>query len=199
MANRKQNLSSMTDEQLLDMRMCDLKLSIDETPLERRIEQLNEELLIARSQLPTSFLAQRRLVFARRGPGSRDSVLLGPSPVDAAGAQTIAGGRGRHARLVHENPATRSRPCHRHGLPASSQSKVPRAFWQTLGALSRIITSRRPPVAITCCTWKCGTLNPTRWRILPRRLRFGCVPVRAGEPGTVIGRRCGNWNSLTIA
>ena len=34
----------MTDEQLLDMRMCDLKLSIRETPLERRIDQLNEEL-----------------------------------------------------------------------------------------------------------------------------------------------------------
>lgn len=44
MANRTQNLASMTDEQLLDMRMCDLQLSIEDTPLERRIEQLKEEL-----------------------------------------------------------------------------------------------------------------------------------------------------------
>ncbi|TWU31709.1 putative zinc-binding metallopeptidase [Novipirellula artificiosorum] len=34
----------MTDDQLLDMRMCDLKLSIQSTPLERRIDQLGEEL-----------------------------------------------------------------------------------------------------------------------------------------------------------
>lgn len=34
----------MTDEQLLDMRMCDLKLSIQGTPLQKRIQQLNEEL-----------------------------------------------------------------------------------------------------------------------------------------------------------
>ncbi len=34
----------MSDEQLLDMRICDLPLSISETPLEKRIEQLNDEL-----------------------------------------------------------------------------------------------------------------------------------------------------------
>ena len=44
MANKKHNLSSMTDEQLLDMRMCDLKLSIEDTPLQGRIEQIKDEL-----------------------------------------------------------------------------------------------------------------------------------------------------------
>jgi hypothetical protein len=44
MANKQHNLSSMTDEQLLDMRMCDLKLSIDDTPLQGRIEQIKDEL-----------------------------------------------------------------------------------------------------------------------------------------------------------
>lgn len=44
MANRKPDLDALTDEQLLDMRMCDLKLSIRDTPLEDRIHQLNEEL-----------------------------------------------------------------------------------------------------------------------------------------------------------
>ncbi|MFK8111653.1 MAG: putative zinc-binding metallopeptidase [Rubripirellula sp.] len=34
----------MSDEQLLDMRMCDLKLTIRGTPLEKRIRQLNAEL-----------------------------------------------------------------------------------------------------------------------------------------------------------
>jgi hypothetical protein len=34
----------MSDEQLLDTRICDLKLSVDGTSLQRRIDQLNEEL-----------------------------------------------------------------------------------------------------------------------------------------------------------
>ena len=44
MAKRKPNLSRMSDAQLLDMRMCDLGLSIAKTPLEKRIQQLNQEL-----------------------------------------------------------------------------------------------------------------------------------------------------------
>ena len=44
MAQGSPNLSSMTDDELLDMRICDLKLSICGTPLEARIDQLNGEL-----------------------------------------------------------------------------------------------------------------------------------------------------------
>lgn len=42
---KKPNLDSMSDEQLLDMRMCDLKLSLKDTRLEKHIRQLNEELV----------------------------------------------------------------------------------------------------------------------------------------------------------
>ena len=38
------SLSKLSDKRLLDMRMCDLKLSIRDTPLQKRIEQLNQEL-----------------------------------------------------------------------------------------------------------------------------------------------------------
>ncbi|NND96249.1 MAG: hypothetical protein HKN47_02840 [Pirellulaceae bacterium] len=44
MAHKKPNLSSMSDEQLLDTRICDLKLSIRDTPLQNRISQLYREL-----------------------------------------------------------------------------------------------------------------------------------------------------------
>lgn len=37
-------LASLTDDQLLDLRFCDLRLTIAGTPLEQRIEQLNREL-----------------------------------------------------------------------------------------------------------------------------------------------------------
>ncbi|QDT07136.1 hypothetical protein K227x_55610 [Rubripirellula lacrimiformis] len=39
------DLNSKSDDELLDMRMCDLNLSIVGTPLEKRIQQLNEELV----------------------------------------------------------------------------------------------------------------------------------------------------------
>lgn len=44
MARAKPNLTSLSDEQLLDLRLCDLKLTIKGTPLEPRIQQLNREL-----------------------------------------------------------------------------------------------------------------------------------------------------------
>ena len=44
MAKRILNLNSLKDEQLLDLRMSDLKLSIPDSPLTSRIEQLNSEL-----------------------------------------------------------------------------------------------------------------------------------------------------------
>ena len=44
MATRKPDLDALTDDQLLDLRMCDLKLTIRGTPLEDRIKQLFEEL-----------------------------------------------------------------------------------------------------------------------------------------------------------
>lgn len=45
MAKKKPNLGRMTDEQLLDMRMCDLQLAIEGTDLEKRTAQLNNELV----------------------------------------------------------------------------------------------------------------------------------------------------------
>ena len=59
MPTKKPHLDSMTDEQLLDMRMCDLKLSIRGTPLERRIEQLNEELAYRGLKFYAALLAER--------------------------------------------------------------------------------------------------------------------------------------------
>ncbi|HBV61464.1 MAG TPA: hypothetical protein DEF45_00430 [Rhodopirellula sp.] len=44
MSTKKPDLNSMTDEELLDTRICDLKLTIRGTPLEDRIQQLNHEL-----------------------------------------------------------------------------------------------------------------------------------------------------------
>lgn len=38
------NLHRLSDEQLLDMRLCDLKLTVQGTPLQQRVDQLNKEL-----------------------------------------------------------------------------------------------------------------------------------------------------------
>ena len=44
MAKRKPDLDSLSDEQLLDLRICDLGVTIANSPLKKRIEQLNSEL-----------------------------------------------------------------------------------------------------------------------------------------------------------
>lgn len=44
MSRRKPDLASMTDDQLLDTRICDLRLSIRDTTLQPRIDQLHGEL-----------------------------------------------------------------------------------------------------------------------------------------------------------
>ncbi len=44
MAKGNTNLSSMSDDELLDMRICDLNLKIRDTPLEARVGQLHREL-----------------------------------------------------------------------------------------------------------------------------------------------------------
>lgn len=44
MVNQPPDLNRLSDQQLLDMRLCDLKLTIRGTPLEKRVDQLNEEL-----------------------------------------------------------------------------------------------------------------------------------------------------------
>lgn len=44
MANGPPNLASMSDDELLDLRICDLKLSIRNSPLQARIDQLHGEL-----------------------------------------------------------------------------------------------------------------------------------------------------------
>ena len=43
-ASALDHLTRLSDEQLLDMRICDLKVRIEDTPLERAIERLHEEM-----------------------------------------------------------------------------------------------------------------------------------------------------------
>lgn len=45
MARPNPDLDKLTDDELLDMRLCDLKLQIKDTSLEPKLEQLNQELL----------------------------------------------------------------------------------------------------------------------------------------------------------
>src|SRR5438552_2076050 len=44
MSSVRQSLNHMTDSQLLDVRLCDLKLDIAGTPLEKRVSRLYREL-----------------------------------------------------------------------------------------------------------------------------------------------------------
>ncbi len=96
----------MSDERLLEMRICELGLRFEETPLVRLRDQLYAELKQRKPQDSSTLLVERRLVFPRWRSWNRDPVLHGSSETDAIGTKADAGSRGRNQGLVLADPAT---------------------------------------------------------------------------------------------
>ena len=88
---------SLTDEQLLGVRMCDLGLSIAGTELEQRIGQRQRGARRARTGA-AALLAVGRVVHARRRARRRHSLLSGASAAGQARAGADARSRRRRSR-----------------------------------------------------------------------------------------------------
>ena len=112
--------ATWTDDQLLELRFCDLDLSIEGSWLEERIDQLHAE-LEARGITFRPYFWLSDEWFTPDGVHRRRHPLLpGASATLQARRQPDAGGRGRHAGVVHEDPAPRGRPRHRQRLPSAA-------------------------------------------------------------------------------
>ena len=85
------------NEKLLDVRLCDLDLHIEGTPLEARIAQLYRELEDRRIRFRPYFWLSDDWFTPDGVPGRRDALLPGAPAPGAARAQPDARGRGRHA------------------------------------------------------------------------------------------------------
>ena len=73
-----------------------------------------------RPDLSAALLVIGRMVLSRRRPGRRHPLLPRPPAAGTARTQPDARGRGRHARMVHEDPAPRSRTRDRQRLQAAA-------------------------------------------------------------------------------
>ena len=168
MAKRKPDLDSLSDEQLLDLRICDLGVTIANSPLKKRIEQLNSE------------LADRDLRFTPHCWLSED--WFSPDEIPGIAIPFYLA----HPRLMR---LERKQLLEVEGGTHEWCMKILRH--EAGHAIDTAFRLRRKAIYRNTFgkTSTCGTLRSTRWRISPKHSRFGCGPVRVGELATKIGQR----------
>ena len=105
------DISALGDDELLQMRICDLKLKIAGTELESRIEKFYAELAAKDIAVkPLCYLGDEW--FCPEGSRNhRDPVLSCSSTLKEARRKHDDGSRGRHRSLVHAAFAARDGPC----------------------------------------------------------------------------------------
>ena len=178
----------LPDEQLLDLRFCDLGLDIVGTDLEERIQRLYDEL-------------------AEKGIGFRPHCWLSTEWFSPDGVPGIAipfylahprlrrleesqmleveGGSPKSCMrlLRHEagHALDTAYRLHRRGTGAACSGSGERR--------TRSTTGPSPTASASCCTSTSGTRRATRPRTSPRRSRCGSIRARAGASATAAGRR----------
>ena len=175
--------ASWPDERLLDLRLCDLGVTIGEGDRDR-IDQLYGSSVVSTGF--AALLAVRRVVLPGRRARCRDPLLPRPPSSGATRAGPHARGRGRDAGVVHAAPAPRDRACHRERLPPAP-APPPAALRQVLRAIPGLLRPttvqpplRRAPGAVV-------RAEPPR-RGLRRDLGSAWCPSRTGASGTRVAR-----------
>ena len=188
MQSAGRNWQRLSDEQLLDLRLCDLKLRLSTLRCNRASARLYRE-LAARgiSFRPHVWLAEEW--FSPDGvPGFAVPFYLGTPAPDAPRAQDDRRGGGEQCQLADAHPAPRGRPRDRLGLPAATPRALARAVRPRLAPLRVRSIARDRRAATTCSTWASGTRRRIRPRISPRPSRSGCSRVPTGAAAMRTGR-----------
>src|SRR5204863_2891079 len=87
----------------------------------------------------SALLARRGMALPGRRARRLDPVLSRAPAARAARALAMPGGRGRHARVVPEDPAARGRPRDRERVPPEEPSPQAAAVRVELRALSQVL------------------------------------------------------------
>ena len=189
MRRKKFAWASLPDEQLLKLRLKDLKVTVEGTWLEDCLDDLHEELAAAGHPGAAACLDLERVVQPGQHARHRVPVLSGASAPDAAREErrssTSKAAPGRSAcAFSATKPATWcSTPisCSAGGAGSSCSARHRNAI--------RAITGRIRPAGITSSICGCGMRRAIRTRISPRRSRSGCGRARTGARATPVGRR----------
>ena len=177
------------DEKLLELRMCDLGVSIAGHRARAAHRGGQYRARGARPGVPAALLAVRRVVHARRRPGRRHPVLPRASAAREAGARADARSRRRRSRVVPAHPAARSRPRHRQRLSAppaaDAAAAVRHCRRRPIPSTTRPSRTARASSSISIT----GTRRAIRTRTSPKPSRCGSIRSRCGRRATQAGRR----------
>ena len=174
------------DEPLLDLRLSELDLKIEGSDLQERIAELGAELEAQGPPVPPALLARPTSGSARTAcPASRSRSTWPTRGCARLEQHADARGRGRHARVVHDDPAPRGRPRDRERLPAAP---APRSGRRLFGKTRRSPTpTATRPSRTAAASWSTSTPGTRRaipTRTSPRPSRSGSRPTRTGASAT---------------
>ena len=171
------------DEKLLDLRISELGVTIEGSAArEPRIAELQAELDARGPDISAAFLVIGRMVLARWRPRRGDPLLPRASAAGAARAGPDARGRGRHARVVHEDPAPRGRTRDRQRLQAAAAAPAAADLRPVLHAVSRVLHAEAVQQELRAASRQLVRAEPSR-RGLRRDVRGLAEPAgRLAQP-----------------
>ncbi len=109
--SRKFAWAALPDEQLLKVRLKNLRVKVEGTWLEDCLLTLHDELAEHGLSVRPHAWISNEWFSPEDTPGIAMPFFLAHPRLTAAGKENDLGRRGRHLEFVHEHPAPRSRPC----------------------------------------------------------------------------------------
>ncbi len=189
--------AAFSDDKLLEMRMCDLGLTIEGTDLDQRIAQLTAELDARGPELPPPLLVVGRMVHAGRRPRHRHPLLPGASAPREARARADAGSRRRRSGIMLAHSASRGRARDRQRLSVTAAADPGVVCSATPPPNTPSTTRRNRTARASSSISIIGTRRAIPTRTSPKRSPSGSTRTRCGRRATRDGRRSGRWTTST--
>ena len=190
---------ALKDEELLNVRICDLGVRIEGSELEKRVREFQDELAARGVTLrPDCYLGDEWFSPAGVPAIAIPFYLAHPRLEDARAAPDDGGGR-RHGGMVPDAAAARMRPRHRPRLSILVAQGMADVSSAAPTPSTRPKPTRRARTAgASSATCRTGTRRRTRTRISPRHSRSGWRLRRTnGGKSTAAGKRWRSWSTFT--
>ena len=180
--------ASLNDEQLLDVRMCDLGLTIEGSKLVASIAQLHAELENRKLAFEPHYWLSDEW-FTPDGVAASPSRSISRIP-GSSSSRSARCSRWRAAPTTGASRSCATRPATPSTTPTSCSAAASGSSCSGRRRPSIPSTTRRSRTArASCCTSIPGTRRAIPTRTSPRRSRCGSTRTRSGASATTTGRR----------
>ena len=165
-----------TDEQLLELRMCDLGLTIEGTELEARHRAAERRARGARTRLRPHYWLSDEWFTPDGVPGIAIPFYLAHPRLAQLELAQMLEVEGGDAESCLQDPAPRGGTRHRQRLPAAPAADAPAAVRQPATSNIPSTTCRSRTARASSCTSITGTRRAIPTKTSPRRSRCGWIP-----------------------